>query len=159
MKAETLTLLEEILNGKAHTLTKCDDEEVFSTLKLLESYNILIQKRKGVLALNGFANIENLQKLIQLKNIDDFQTWLLNKRSISTQPISITANNIGQINNNSVIKESVINAGDQNSNEKDKKISILSKVWKIISENKLISGILLLIICYLIKEYFGINLK
>jgi hypothetical protein len=33
------------------------------------------------------------------------------------------------------------------------------KLWKLISENKLISGLLIILILYLIKLYFGIDLK
>jgi hypothetical protein len=37
--------------------------------------------------------------------------------------------------------------------------SIMLKFWKLISENKLISGLLIVIIFWVIKEKFGINLK
>lgn len=37
--------------------------------------------------------------------------------------------------------------------------SVIMKFWKLISENKLISSLLVIIILWIIKEMFGINLK
>lgn len=66
---------------------------------------------------------------------------------------------IGQVNQSSSFSNSPqtnnITANNVNPSNKN----LIMKFWKLITENKLVSGIILIIIIYLIKKYFGIDLK
>ena len=70
-----------------------------------------------------------------------------NYENISSQNLNINSNN--PITNNTIA----------NPSNELKANSIMLKFWKLISENKLISSLLVVIILWVIKEIFGITLK
>lgn len=159
MKDETLSLLNDFLNGNNHTLTKCDDEEISGIVLQLEAYKILTRNSKGSFCLNGFENIKNLEKLIELQNFTNFKIWLSETSVNSFPTFNITNSNLGQINNHSNVKGSNISIDNEKVESTKKKESVFFKFWNLISENKLISGLILAIIFFIIKEYLGINIK
>ena len=76
------------------------------------------------------------------------------------KPTIIAENYIGGDNHgNQSSNNSITNNSIANPNNDQKANSIMLKFWKLISENKLISSLLLVLILWAIKEIFGINLK
>lgn len=66
--------------------------------------------------------------------------------------------NVNQSSNN-FSNNSITNNTTANPTNESKTNSIILKFWKLISENKLISSLLLALILWAIKEIFGINFK
>jgi hypothetical protein len=66
--------------------------------------------------------------------------------------------NVNQSSNN-FSNNPITNNTTANPNNDLKANSIILKFWKLISENKLISSLLVVVILWIIKEIFGINLK
>lgn len=67
----------------------------------------------------------------------------------------IAGNNYGnQLSNNSITNNTTINPKTE-----VKASSLIVNIWKLISENKLISSLLVVGILWAIKELFGIDLK
>jgi hypothetical protein len=103
---------------------------------------------------NGWIKYSQMEKENKLKEHNKISTIIAEKyiagdnyENISSQNLNINSNN--PITNNTT----------SNPNNDLKANSIMLKFWKLISENKLISGLLLVIILWAIKEIFGINLK
>ena len=71
----------------------------------------------------------------------------------------IGGNNHGTQSSNNFSNSPITNNTIANPNNDRKANSIMLKFWKLISENKLISSLLLVIILWAIKEIFDINLK
>lgn len=67
--------------------------------------------------------------------------------------------NIGQVNHSSESSNNSQTINISNKENPKKKNNIIIKFWKLISENKLISGLLIIVILYIIKIVFGIELK
>ena len=66
---------------------------------------------------------------------------------------------IGQVNQSSNFSNNPQTIKITAKSNKEQKKGFIIRFWKLISENKLISGILLIVIVYLIKVIFGIDLK
>lgn len=66
---------------------------------------------------------------------------------------------IGQVNQSSNFSNSPQTNNITANNKAALKTKSIIKFWKLISENKLISSVMVLIILYLIKVIFGIDLK
>ncbi len=66
---------------------------------------------------------------------------------------------IGQLNQSSTFSNSPETTNIKANSSKPLSKNVIVKFWKLISENKLISGLLLIVIIYLIKVIFGIDLK
>ncbi|QNK78183.1 hypothetical protein H7F37_04200 [Winogradskyella sp. PAMC22761] len=67
--------------------------------------------------------------------------------------------NIGQVNHSSESSNNPQTINISNKENPKKKNNLIIKFLKIISENKLISGLLIIVILYIIKIVFGIELK
>lgn len=80
-----------------------------------------------------------------------------NKISFTDCSINIKGDNKGYANQSSSFSNSPqTNSITENQNQASKK-NFIMKVWKLVSENKLISSIISVIILYLIKIYFKIE--
>lgn len=160
MKIDTINILQEIIKGKFYMLTKSDSDEVFEVLQMLENYNVLRINLSNGFVINGIKNIYKIEKLIQFNNTSQFNNWISNEIKEASAIFTFNDAQIGQINHKSNLNKSKNNFSFNSFNKKniEKK-----SFWKLISNNPLIStfisGILIIIFCYIVKIYFGIELK
>ncbi len=73
--------------------------------------------------------------------------------------LKITNSTINQLNNSSNISNSPASFSVNSEKPKETEKSLLNKIWHLISENKLLSSIILIILVFVIKKFFGIELK
>ena len=104
--------------------------------------------------------IEAKEKGGHFKYLDFIQ----NKKLEKIKPTIVAENYIGGNNNGTQSSKKfsnspIINNTTANPSNDRNKNSIILKFWKLISENKLISSLLLVTILWAIKEIFNINLK
>lgn len=71
----------------------------------------------------------------------------------------IGGDNYGNQSRNNFSNNPIINNTTAKPSSEFKQKSIILKFWKLISENKLISGFLLVVIFWVIKKYFNIDFK
>ena len=156
MNPKSLDFLEDIKNGKSYTLTKCSDSEIFELVDFLKNLDI-IKKNDGSYSIRGFEMKEKIEKLIEFEDISIFNDWLSSESLKPKIKFEFNNSNVGQINNSSNVSgNAVINFNTKSEPQKD---TFLIKLWKLISENKLISTLVAGIIFYLISEFFGIKIK
>lgn len=109
----------------------------------LTEKGILAKEKGGHLKYEKFINDKELEKV---------------KPNIIAENY-IDGNNYGNQSSNNFSNIPKTNNTTANTNNDLKANSIILKFWKLISENKLISSLLVVIILWAIKEIFGINLK
>lgn len=83
----------------------------------------------------------------------------INKTSTIIAENYIGGDNYGIQSSKNFSKSPITNNTTANPNNELKTNSIILKFWKLISENKLVSSLLVVIILWIIKEIFGIDLK
>lgn len=106
---------------------------------------------KKIVINGGWINYLEMEKENILKEANKISTIIAENY--------IAGDNYGNQSSNSFSNNpTTINTIANPSNEL-KKNSVILKFWKLTSENKLISGLLLVIILWVIKKYFNIDLK
>lgn len=146
-----LKYLSENDNGNLVNVNLLDEKKnIHSELRTLNKKK-LIEIRNfsdGTITTNILAKI-NIEGLKILKHLDS--------ESITND---FTAATIGMINQESNFSNSPItNNTTANPKSELKANSPILKLWKLISENKLISSFVLVIILFAVKRIFGIDLK
>lgn len=149
MTEETIRYLEDLKDGRKVTLTKQTPDEAAEIITTLKNFGILYDSSKYDVAAE-FKSRKYLTKLIELNSLTDFLNWLDTQNADST---------VGQVTQLSSLSNTP-QASDIVTNSKSiASKRLLNKLWELISENKLVSSIILIIILYLIKTIFGIDLK
>ena len=132
---------------------------VVDNVKLFAKNNDLIQK-------NGtgdfFKLTENGKSLKKLGSYTEYLKYI-EKKELGFERLLINNGNIIQGNNYGNQSSNFSNNPQTHNiianNKPTKKKNLIIKFWELISENKLISGILLFVILYVLKVYFNIDLK
>lgn len=150
--ATTMENLERLKNGQTITLTKDSHKESAELIRNLNNLGILHKPTRFGYACN-LSNRKYLTKIIELKSWENFLDWSENNNNKSNITNDFSGSTIGQVNQSSSFSNSLQKI---NNNPKET-ITQKKKFWELISENKLISGIILIIIGYLIKLIFGIE--
>lgn len=158
MTYETLKYLEDLKNGKSIPLTKDSPNEISDLIINLKNLGFLYKHNKYTYA-SEFNNRKYLTKLIELKSWTEFLDWLDKQNTDSSIVNDFSGSTIGQVNQSSNFSNSPQTNNITANNKADLKTKPIIKFWKLISENKLISSIIFVIILYLIKVIFGIDLK
>ncbi|EWH08840.1 MULTISPECIES: hypothetical protein [Cellulophaga] len=155
LKEHTIDILKRLKNGESIVSTKSETKEVSDLLSQL--YNLGIgNKTKNGLSI-PFQNHKYLTKLIELKSWPKFLEWLEKQNTESIITNDFSGSTIGQVNQSSSFSNSPQNINTNAKETTTQKRNFGEKFWELISENKLISGIILIIIGYLIKLIFGIE--
>ena len=114
-----------------------------SNLKKDKLINAKAKNNENIIAKIEFKGIKYLNE-IENKNITNI----------------FSESTIGQFNQDSNLTNSTItNSTIANPKTDLKADSIMLKFWKLISENKLVSSLLVVVILWLIKRYFNIDFK
>ncbi|MGY0393336.1 hypothetical protein ACW5R3_12360 [Bizionia sp. KMM 8389] len=158
MTDETLKYLDDLKNGKPIPLTKDSPNEISELIINLKNLGFLYKPNKYTYA-SEFNNRKYLTKLIELKSWSEFLNWLDEQKTDSNIVNDFSGSTIGQVNQSSNFSNSPQTNNITANNKADLKTKPIIKFWKLISENKLISSIIFVIILYLIKVIFGIDLK
>lgn len=99
-----------------------------------------------------------IDDIFKSEEILKFESPTKNNSSVVNN-LKITNATINQLNNSSNISHSPASFSVNSEKPKETEKSSLNKIWNLISENKLLSGIILLILGFAIKKIFGIDLK
>lgn len=154
MTTTQLEYLKKIKKSNIPSDTKQTPKEIDELILFLKSYNIIHKKSSSFEISNGFL----LDKLLELKSIPDFKLWYSQKDKIIFNN-DYRNSTIGQINQSSTLHNNSLSNNLTKNSKVDSSKIFLIKFWELISQNKLISSITLLIILYLIKKYFNIDLE
>ena len=158
MTDKTIKYLEGLKNGETFILTKDSPNEIYDLIVNLKNLGLLHKPTKYGYACD-FKNRKYLTKLIELKSWADFLNWLDGQNTDSSIVNDFSNSTIGQVNQSSNFSNSPQTNNITANTKTDLKTKPIIKFWKLISENKLISSIILVIILYIIKVVFGIDLK
>lgn len=155
MTDKQIQYLKDFKKNKLATCGKSTDFEIQELVADLKLLNIISeQKNSRTLEI---TNKISFDKLIDLKSLSEFEKWHLDKdKSIV---YNVKDSTIGQINQSSNFSNTPQTNNITANNKSDLKTKSIIKFWKLISENKLISSIIFVVILYLIKVIFGIDLK
>ncbi|MRX64549.1 hypothetical protein [Maribacter luteus] len=156
MDANTIKTLENLKNGKSVTLTKESPNEISEFIINLKNLGILHKPTRFGYACD-LSNRKYLTKLIELKSWEMFLDWSENENNKSDYINDFSGSTIGQVNQSSIFSNSPQNIDTNAKETTTQKKNFGKKFWELISENKLISGIILIVIGYLIKLLFGIE--
>jgi len=140
----------------------CEKNDIKNALTLAEQkHNLIIKHGRYIdsekgLSLTSFG-----------KDVKDKDGWIkyIENKDLDNDKFNLNINNdfrdstIGQVNQSSNFSNSPQTINTTAKSIKDHKKGFIIRFWKLISENKLVSGILLIVIVYLIKVIFGIDLK
>ncbi len=163
MKTTTVNILQNIKNGNFHTLTKSDDNEVFIILKALENFQILSKNKYGGFIVNGFTNISKIDKLIEIDDLNNFIEYLKQQSDDNIINLNFKDVQIGQFNSHSAITNSSNVTEFNKAKDNTSSTNIFLKIWNFLSKNPLIStiisGLVIAMIFYMIKHYYGVDLK
>lgn len=153
----TIENLERLKNGQTITLTKDSHKESAELIRNLNNLGILHKPTRFGYACD-LKSRKYLTKLIELKTWGKFLDWLESDNNESNITNDFSGSTIGQINQSSNFSNSPqtsnINANTTPTHQKN----FIKKFWELISENKLISSMILAIILYVVKIIFGIEL-
>ncbi|MCC9061436.1 YjcQ family protein [Flavobacterium piscisymbiosum] len=149
LEYKILKYLSENNNGKPIDVSNMDTDK--NRLK-----NALSNLKKEKYIKCRVITNENIVAKIEFKGIKYLEEDSREKvKSTIIAENYIAGNNYGnQSSNNSITSNTTINPKTE-----VKASSLILNIWKLISENKLISGLLVVVILWAIKEIFGIDLK
>ena len=142
MDKQTKKELKNLLKGDIIPLTKDTSDEVDEIITSLNDFNSVKEVAKSQYRLN-VSKIKELTKLIELNSLDDFVKWLDNQNTDSSITYNFHNSTVNQLNQESNFSNSPTTI---NPIPNKKKKSFIEKLLKLITENKLISGIILVII-------------
>jgi hypothetical protein len=158
MTEQTIKYLEDLKKGETFILTKDVPNEIYDIVLNLKNLGILHNPTRFGYAAD-FKNRKYLTKFIELKSWTEFLNWLDGQNTDSSIVNDFSGSTIGQVNQSSNFSNSPQTNNITANNKADLKTKPIIKFWKLISENKLISSIIFVIILYLIKIIFGIDFK
>ena len=152
----TLKVLEKLRNGEEAAITKCETEEVLELLNKLKNSEIAESIKNGVKV--PIKNRRFVTKLIELESWNKFLDWYDGQNTNGNTTNYFIGENKGIVNQSSNFSNSPQTANTTATTQPTTQKNFIKKFWKLISENKLISSIILAIILYLVKIVFGIEL-
>lgn len=130
LSQETLSVIEDLIDGKRFTLTKDRPEEISAIIGRLHSLGFLKKVTKHSYALE-YGNLKYLAKLVEFQSWNEFKNWLNNEKSSSEA--SITNNfyesSVGQLNQ--AVAGSIIKNAKSKTHEFSK-TSWLNKLYWVI---------------------------
>lgn len=140
MTPKQLEYLRYVTKSNILVHTKQNNTDIYELIVFLKSYKIISKKENS----NSFEVSDGFMfdKLLELKSIHEFKLWYSQKeKSINNDFRNST---IGQVNQSST----VLSNTKLNNRTKSSKVALkngfMLKFWKLISENKLISSIILI---------------
>ena len=153
----TLKVLRKLKNGESIPNTKSESNEVSELLQKLRNLDILnLSSKNGYTILEGKRN--GVKKLIELESFDDFLDWYDGQNTNGNTTNYFIGENKGIVNQSSNFSNSPQTNNTVATTQSTSQKNFIKKFWKLISENKLISSIILAIILYIVKLIFGIEL-
>ncbi len=153
MTTTQLKYLKEFKKSNIPSSTKQSSEDINELILFLKSYNIIHKKSSSFEISDGFL----FDKLLELKSIPDFKLWYSQKDKVIFNN-DYRNSTIGQINQSSTLPNNSLSNNLVKNSKVDSSKNFLIKFWELISQNKLISSIIFVIILYIIKKYFNIDL-
>jgi hypothetical protein len=141
-------------------------QEVIEFNKLVESVDLFARNedffiKKGN---NGWHSLTpEGKKAKKLGGYLEYEKYI-NKKELESERLLVNNGNIIQGDNYGNQSSSNFSNNPQTNNiiankKPTEKKNLIIKFWKLISENKLIAGILILVILYILKVKFGIDLR
>lgn len=152
----TLKVLENLRNGEEAAITKSETNEVHDIIKKLKNAEIAEASTGGVKV--PIKNRKYITKLIELQSWHEFLNWYDEENTNGHTTNYFIGENKGIVNQSSNFSNSPQTANTTAKTQPTTQKNFIKKFWKLISENKLISSIILAIILYLVKIFFGIEL-
>lgn len=163
LEYKILKYLSENDNGKYIKVSNISEDKLLlkSKIKNLTEDNFIYSKNTYLKIKIGNVNSSNEIQMpvckIQSKGIEYLKN--LDKKTESNITNNFNGSTIGQLNQESNFSNSPItNNTTQNPKSELKINSPILKFWKLISENKLISSLILALILFVIKKSFNIEL-
>ena len=156
LEYKILKYLSENNNGEPVEVSHLDAEKkrLKNGLSNLRKENHIICRvitNENIIAKIEFKGIKYLKE-IENKELEKVKLTIVAENYIG-------GDNHGNQSSNNFSNNPITNNTIANPNNDLKANSIMLKFWKLISENKLISSLLLVIILWAIKEIFNIDLK
>ncbi|WBX71786.1 hypothetical protein [Tenacibaculum retecalamus] len=155
MTPKQLEYLRYVTKSNILVHAKQNNTDINELIVFLKSYKIISKKENS----NSFEISDGVMfdKLLELKSIDEFKLWYSQKDK-NTFNNDFRNSTIGQVNQSSTVFGDTKLNNRTDSSKVALKNGFMLKFWKLISENKLISSIIMLIIIFLLKKYYNIDL-
>ncbi|UAM98382.1 hypothetical protein K8354_00715 [Polaribacter litorisediminis] len=157
LEYKILKFLKDNENGKPISLDNYHKNESLLKSKIAELVKLKYITKVAELSLGTDFSAKGLRCKITtngIKYLNEIESE--NKTTVNIENF-IGRDNYG--NQSSNFSNSTITTNNNANSQPTEKKNLISRFWKLISENKLISGILLLVIIYVLKVYFNIDLK
>ena len=159
MTEKTISILKSLKLGEiypAHKPLGKQEIEEQGILSKLYRLDVLSKTPRGSYKI---GNSKLLSKFIELQDLDKLSEYIENISEYEKGNVTniIQGNNYG--NQSSSFSNSPQTTNINANNKPTEKKNLIIRFWKLISENKLVAGILILVILYILKLKFGIDFR